>query len=53
VPAQERLRRYEQLMTPAPREQARERGKISTISRPERRTPLSPAENGQLMSQHE
>jgi hypothetical protein len=40
-------------MTPAPREQARERGKVGTISRPERRAPLSPAENGQLMSQHE
>jgi hypothetical protein len=40
-------------VAPARREQTGERRKQSTISWPQPRAPILPAENGQLMAQHE
>jgi len=49
MPAQKRLRSYDQLAPPT-RKQSGKRREESTISRPERRARLLPAEHHELMS---
>ena len=51
VPAQKRLRRHHQSLTPPPREQARNRSKEGAISRPEWSAQLLPSKHRQLMAQ--
>jgi hypothetical protein len=53
VPPHERLWRHDQAVAPVGREQSDERRKQRSISWLQTRTPLLPAEHGQLMSQHE
>src|SRR5437764_10524698 len=53
VPAHERLWRHDQAVAPVGREQSDERRKQRSIGWLQTRTPLLPAEYGQLMSQHE
>jgi hypothetical protein len=50
MPAQKRLRRHDQSMAPARREQTGERRQQRTIGLPQPRAPLLPAEHDELMS---